>query len=161
MIHTAVNATPCRPERLQRASLAVLLGIAASACSGPDLTPTILPVREEPVPLVIPPGGYCAPVRQASQPASELAEGEAEPSPGVCEGGAMAMPSQHTPLRPLGVGYQEGDNPIPPRMAYLTFDDGPSEWTHQFLDILAQKGVKATFFVTAKQFKGEAGLEAT
>lgn len=34
--------------------------------------------------------------------------------------------------------------------AYLTFDDGPSENTDKILDTLAQKGVKATFFVTGK-----------
>jgi peptidoglycan-N-acetylglucosamine deacetylase len=164
MTHTRLNAKPCRPRCREWAlPAAALLGVAgaASACSGPDLTPTILPEREEPVPLVIPPGGYCAPARQPSQPASDLAEGSAEPSAAVCDGVVVSNPSQHTPTRPLGVGYQEGDNPIPPRTAYLTFDDGPSEWTHQFLDILAEKGVKATFFVTAKQLKGDAGLDGT
>lgn len=34
------------------------------------------------------------------------------------------------------------------RKAYLTFDDGCSEQTDRILDILAQYGVKATFFVT-------------
>jgi peptidoglycan-N-acetylglucosamine deacetylase len=29
----------------------------------------------------------------------------------------------------------------------LTFDDGPSVWTVEILDILAARGVKATFFV--------------
>jgi len=33
------------------------------------------------------------------------------------------------------------------RTVYLTFDDGPSERTDEILDILAQKGAKATFFV--------------
>lgn len=31
---------------------------------------------------------------------------------------------------------------------YLTFDDGPSQYTAQLLDVLAKYGVKATFFVT-------------
>ena len=31
---------------------------------------------------------------------------------------------------------------------YLTFDDGPSAYTGQLLDVLARSGVKATFFVT-------------
>lgn len=157
MMHPDVNAGAWRARPLSsRAWLAVP---AALACSGPDLAPTALPEREEPAPLVIPPGGYCAPALQPSQPAApELASGEGDPSTASCEGGPR---SQHTPLRPLGVGYQDGDNPMPPRMGYLTFDDGPSEWTHQFLDILAEKGVKATFFVTAKQLKGEAGLDGT
>src|SRR5690606_188362 len=70
-------------------------------------------------------------------------------------------PLSHTPLRPLGIGYREGSNPLPRGVAYLTFDDGPSEWTHDFLDVLRARGVKATFFVTAKQLKGEEGLNAT
>lgn len=36
------------------------------------------------------------------------------------------------------------------RRVYLTFDDGPSIYTNELLDILAQYDVKATFFVTAK-----------
>jgi peptidoglycan/xylan/chitin deacetylase (PgdA/CDA1 family) len=62
----------------------------------------------------------------------------------------------------MGVGYPGTMlNALPPHVAYLTFDDGPSEWTNTFLDILKDKGVHATFFVTAKQLKGEAGLDAT
>jgi len=34
---------------------------------------------------------------------------------------------------------------------YLTFDDGPSTYTNEILDILAQYDVKATFFVVAKE----------
>ena len=37
--------------------------------------------------------------------------------------------------------------------AYLTFDDGPSEHTDKILDILKEKGVKATFFVVGKEGK--------
>lgn len=33
------------------------------------------------------------------------------------------------------------------KIAYLTFDDGPSKSTEQILDILKDKGVQATFFV--------------
>jgi peptidoglycan/xylan/chitin deacetylase (PgdA/CDA1 family) len=161
MIDSARPAKSWGAPRRGRNQTALLLGAAALACSGPDLTPTLLPERPEPIPLVIPPGGYCAPARQQSQPAAELLDDVETPGAAVCAGGPVANPSQHTPLRPLGFGYQEGDNPIPPRMAYLTFDDGPSEWTHQFLDVLAEKGVKATFFVTAKQLKGEAGLDGT
>lgn len=36
------------------------------------------------------------------------------------------------------------------RKVYLTFDDGPSIYTEELLDILAEYGVKATFFVTGK-----------
>ena len=36
------------------------------------------------------------------------------------------------------------------KIAYLTFDDGPSENTDKILDVLKEKGVKATFFVVGK-----------
>ena len=41
-------------------------------------------------------------------------------------------------------------NPINPgnKVVYLTFDDGPSRYTAQLLNILDKYGVKATFFVT-------------
>lgn len=42
---------------------------------------------------------------------------------------------------------------------YLTFDDGPSKYTNDILDILKKYGVKATFFVLGKPGKGnEAAL---
>lgn len=134
------------------------LGLALTlACSGPALNPTIEATPEENPAPVIPPGGYCAPALLPSQPAEPEAAAESV----ACDGGATPVATGHNPLRPLGVGYRDGDNPIPARTAYLTFDDGPSEWTHTFLDILAARGVKATFFVTARQLKGEAGLNGT
>jgi len=36
------------------------------------------------------------------------------------------------------------------KVAYLTFDDGPSDNTDKILDVLEKKGVKATFFVVGK-----------
>lgn len=39
------------------------------------------------------------------------------------------------------------DDPIPEKTAYLTFDDGPSDWTAAILDILKKDEVKATFFI--------------
>lgn len=37
------------------------------------------------------------------------------------------------------------------KLVYLTFDDGPSKFTDDILDILKQYDVKATFFVLAKE----------
>ena len=37
------------------------------------------------------------------------------------------------------------------KVAYLTFDDGPSNNTHEILDILKQNNIKATFFVLGSQ----------
>ena len=45
------------------------------------------------------------------------------------------------------VEIEAGDEK-PVREVYLTFDDGPSIYTEQILDILDEYGVKATFFVT-------------
>lgn len=38
-----------------------------------------------------------------------------------------------------------------PKKVYLTFDDGPGTMTEKILDILKEKEVKATFFVTGKE----------
>ena len=43
-------------------------------------------------------------------------------------------------------------------MLELTFDDGPSEWTPQILDLLAAHGRKATFFVVGSQIEGREGI---
>ncbi len=45
---------------------------------------------------------------------------------------------------------QEKDTVQAKKRAYLTFDDGPSEYTGEILDILRENGVKATFFVVGK-----------
>jgi peptidoglycan/xylan/chitin deacetylase (PgdA/CDA1 family) len=40
------------------------------------------------------------------------------------------------------------------RQIALTFDDGPSEWTADLLDVLESKGAKATFFVMGSAIAG-------
>lgn len=45
------------------------------------------------------------------------------------------------------------------KVVYLTFDDGPGEYTQQLLDILAKHGAFATFFVT-NQFPNYQGMLA-
>ncbi len=50
----------------------------------------------------------------------------------------------------LKVAELEKKNEDVCRRAYLTFDDGPSVNTTKILDILKEKGVKATFFVIGK-----------
>lgn len=45
------------------------------------------------------------------------------------------------------------------RVVALTFDDGPTEpWTSRVLDILKERGVKATFFVVGEHAKGNSAL---
>ena len=48
-----------------------------------------------------------------------------------------------------GVPHTQYETPLPSngKVIYLTFDDGPSEYTPQLLDILDKYNVKATFFV--------------
>jgi len=46
--------------------------------------------------------------------------------------------------------HAEGTDSGALREVYLTFDDGPSIYTEELLDILAENDVKATFFVTGK-----------
>jgi peptidoglycan/xylan/chitin deacetylase (PgdA/CDA1 family) len=45
-------------------------------------------------------------------------------------------------------GYYAGD-PVPLHTIYLTFDDGPSDFTLQILDILKEENVRATFFLNS------------
>ncbi len=73
------------------------------------------------------------------------------------QGASAIVASEAYPFGPL---YEDGHNePLPDGVAYLTFDDGPSEWTFEFLRILREKQVKGTFFINAKNLKGEKGLE--
>ena len=44
--------------------------------------------------------------------------------------------------------YVYGSNGNGDKVVYLTFDDGPSAYTGELLDVLAKYNVKATFFVT-------------
>jgi hypothetical protein len=69
--------------------------------------------------------------------------------------------TEFSPATPLGLAYDDIGPELPAKTAYLTFDDGPSEWTNEFLDVLKDRGVHATFFVTAKQLKGEVGLQGS
>src|SRR5271157_2380758 len=43
-------------------------------------------------------------------------------------------------------GYYR-DDPFPDKTAYLTFDDGPSDWTDGILDVLKKEDIRATFFI--------------
>jgi|GEM_PF-1092735 len=40
------------------------------------------------------------------------------------------------------------------KVVYLTFDDGPSKYTSQIVDILNEKGIHATFFMIGNQLSG-------
>jgi peptidoglycan/xylan/chitin deacetylase (PgdA/CDA1 family) len=66
------------------------------------------------------------------------------------------MMTAYSLSRPLG--YYKGD-PLPDHIAYLTFDDGPCDWTTDVLDILKDKGVHASFFVNSRNIDKALGLD--
>jgi len=59
------------------------------------------------------------------------------------------------PVPVVGADSQDGDmavvEPEAAHKVYLTFDDGPSKYTEEILDILDAYDVKATFFVLGKE----------
>ena len=59
--------------------------------------------------------------------------------------------NEATTTRTIVVEGRDQPEPVNlgPKAVYLTFDDGPSAYTQQLLDVLAKYDVKATFFVTA------------
>jgi cellulose synthase/poly-beta-1,6-N-acetylglucosamine synthase-like glycosyltransferase/peptidoglycan/xylan/chitin deacetylase (PgdA/CDA1 family) len=69
---------------------------------------------------------------------------------GLC---LIFLPTQAT-AQSIYVGT-EGDRliqpPLLPKTVLLTFDDGPSPYTSQILDILREKHVEATFFIIGKE----------
>lgn len=66
--------------------------------------------------------------------------------------GAQASLASLSPARDLSdypPGFYDGD-PLPAKTAYLTFDDGPSDFTREILDKLERESVRATFFLCAR-----------
>jgi cellulose synthase/poly-beta-1,6-N-acetylglucosamine synthase-like glycosyltransferase/peptidoglycan/xylan/chitin deacetylase (PgdA/CDA1 family) len=75
----------------------------------------------------------------ARTPVSEPADGRV---PDTITGGGPVIDASH-PERP---GLR-----VPDRHIVLTFDDGPTAYTADVLDVLAEEGVPATFFVVGAQ----------
>lgn len=62
----------------------------------------------------------------------------------------------YEPAIPVASGISDEENAANEtdvHKVYLTFEDGPSENTLEILDVLEEKNVKATFFVTGKEDK--------
>ena len=60
----------------------------------------------------------------------------------------------YEPVEPVASGISEEENRAEStdvHKVYLTFEDGPSEYTAEILDVLKEKGVQATFFVTGQE----------
>jgi peptidoglycan/xylan/chitin deacetylase (PgdA/CDA1 family) len=85
------------------------------------------------------------------------------PSDDACDTETSPDWSAWSERQPPGVCYvlDEPCEGVEDYVAYLTFDDGPSDWTAEFLDILKSQRVKATFFINARGIKGKAGLDGT
>ncbi len=62
----------------------------------------------------------------------------------------VPVPERDPSYRPKRPAWLTADltetTPVPGKVAYLTFDDGPSSMTPQVLDVLRKKGATATFF---------------
>lgn len=85
-----------------------------------------------------------------------------ESDDGACDTGTPPW-AAWTDQRPPGVCYvvDEPCDGVSDHVAYLTFDDGPSDWTAEFLEILAKQNVKATFFINTRGIKGPPGLDGS
>lgn len=60
----------------------------------------------------------------------------------------------YEPVSPVASGISDEENQAEStdvHKVYLTFEDGPSEHTAEILDVLKDKGVSATFFVTGQE----------
>ena len=60
----------------------------------------------------------------------------------------MVLCAVFTLSLPLGALADEAPQDSGAKLMAITFDDGPGDYTLDLLDALAQRGVKATFFVT-------------
>jgi peptidoglycan/xylan/chitin deacetylase (PgdA/CDA1 family) len=61
------------------------------------------------------------------------------------------------PVRAVGCTAGSGlvtNGPRERKVVALTFDDGPSDYTDDFLDVLREKGVRATFFEIGQEMPG-------
>ena len=84
--------------------------------------------------------------REREQEKEQDAETEPQVSPVVSRGEIIAVPPDGTE----GEGGTEAVTEAAHKV-YLTFDDGPSKYTEEILDILDTYDVKATFFVLGKE----------
>lgn len=71
--------------------------------------------------------------------------------PDALEDSPYTVSEVDTSRRDGGSGSDPAQKAEGGRKVYLTFDDGPSSNTGRILDILADYGVKATFFVVGKE----------
>ena len=133
----------------------LLIGCGQVVSRDADMTPGA-EAPSESLRVVLPPGARC---RGTTAPA--VVQLSAESSQQRCEPASQVLAWSR--LRPPGLCYElNAPCPgVPDHHAYLTFDDGPSDWTASILDTLANRGVRATFFVNARGLKGPRGLDGS
>ncbi|MDF2934649.1 MAG: polysaccharide deacetylase [Paenibacillaceae bacterium] len=93
------------------------------------------------------------PVPQAAPAAQQMEAGQAESPAKQAQAAAAGQPGDETYAILAGGGRirAEREYAVPEQpTVYLTFDDGPSKYTEQVLDILQQEEIKATFFVVGQ-----------
>ena len=91
-------------------------------------------------------GTETAAVTAQTQPESTTDLGYDPNNPAGLSDEVLADPRSVNAVSPYVTDWNMESNGT--KTVYLTFDDGPSYLTEQFLDVLDQYGVKATFFVT-------------
>lgn len=64
----------------------------------------------------------------------------------LCHLSCISLFSSRTGTSKYPPGFYD-DYPLPSRTVYITFDDGPSEWTEGILNILKKENIKGTFFI--------------
>lgn len=140
-------------------ALALLL-ILASGCGRVVKLQPPEQMQDDPafeLPEVLPPSGRCLPDQSASIELFSAGEDQA------CDHAAAESWAAWSDEEPPGLCYALSDRcpGLEDHVAYLTFDDGPIDWTPAILDTLAAQGVQATFFVNAHGAKGKRGLEGS
>jgi uncharacterized protein YbbC (DUF1343 family)/peptidoglycan/xylan/chitin deacetylase (PgdA/CDA1 family) len=108
------------------------------------------PVNQPQAPVSQPQAPSKKPVPPTEKPAAVT------PAPAGAEQTGTQTPTTNPPAPSTAVPGTQPTESKPPqdKVAYLTFDDGPSPVTSQILDILKQHQVKATFFVVGKNVPG-------
>jgi len=80
----------------------------------------------------------------------------AAPAPAQAQAPA---PAPAAPKYPKGNGFQFYTQCVNPKDWAMTYDDGPTEYADAILDLLKEKGVKATFFVLGKFYMDSSNPE--
>ena len=156
------------------AELAGIPGPASTAAPPSQVTSTGRPVAAsgggtpavpgapDPATVTVPPLDPAPSPPGALRMPTPAASGAATRAVSSAETAAPTLPDSAGPavLSPLRAPYDtvlgfHGSGHV----AYLTFDDGPSRYTGQVLDILAAVGVKATFCQTGSQIAGYPDVE--